>query len=56
MIEIFQNTTNDIITVMSSDGHAYEYTSEEDAIAKARELCDCTDDFEIIPFFEDDEF
>lgn len=55
MIEIFENTTSNIFTVSTAEGVMYEFTAEADAIAKAQELCNCSDEFVIMPFFEDDE-
>lgn len=55
MIEIFENTTSNIFTVSAPDGIMYEFTTESDALLKAQELCNCNDDFIIMPFFEDDE-
>lgn len=53
MIEIFENFNDNTFTVFTPEGIAYEFSTEELAVAKARELCDCTDEFVPIPFFED---
>jgi hypothetical protein len=55
MIEIFEDITNGIFTVSTVDGSMHEFESELDAILKAQELCNCNDDFLIMPLFEDDE-
>jgi hypothetical protein len=55
MIEIFENTTSNIFTVSAPDGAMYEFTLESEAVAKAQQLCNCNDEFLIMPFFEDDE-
>jgi len=53
MIEIIENVNEDVFIVVTSDGQSYEFVSIDDAIDKAHELCDCNDEFNVIPFFDE---
>jgi len=55
MIEIFEDIANNIFTVSGIDGVMYEFESDIDAINKAQELCNCNDEFIIMPLFDDAE-
>tara|TARA_R110000796_G_scaffold108116_1_gene219031 strand:+ start:883 stop:1050 length:168 start_codon:yes stop_codon:yes gene_type:complete len=54
MIEIIENVNEDVFMVVTSDGQSYEFISIEDAVGKAHDLCDCNDEFNVIPFFDDE--
>jgi hypothetical protein len=54
VIEIIEDISNDLFIVSHNNFETYEYSSLEDAVSKARELCDCNDEFEVTPFFNDE--
>jgi len=54
VIEIIEDISNDLFIVSYNNFETYEYSSLEDAVSKAQELCDCNDEFEVTPFFNDE--